>query len=94
MAFNKEALQFIKIEAEYNKGEIFAIGNIFGMKAAFGNVIDKNTEEKLTEEEIQKTVDEIVTYEQVEKMWNKLGDKFELELRPFEETNIMLKEEK
>ena len=87
---NKGALQFIKVKKDFNKDEILALGYIFGMKDAFKSVMAKNMPD-LEEDAIEQYVNDFVTYEMQEKVWNTLEEELELELRDFSLTHIAKK---
>lgn len=86
---NKGALQFMKLKKEYTADELFIIGYILGMKDAFKSVLRKNIKDA-TDEELDEIVDDAVTYDQQEEVWNKLADELELDVRDFDDAYVML----
>lgn len=86
---NKGALQFMKLKKEYTAEELFIVGYILGMKDAFKSVLRKNVEDA-TDEELDEIVEDAVTYSQQEEVWHRLADQLELDVRDFEDANIML----
>lgn len=88
--FNKDALTFRKTTKDLNSDEMFALGYVLSLKDSLSIIMEQLNPE-ITSDELENIVKNLVSYDDLCDLWDKLSVDLELDIRPMPNVEIFEK---